>query len=107
MTNPLIEQKVKELAESLPIAVRWSHGALEDPYHSLIRQALLDVAQQVRLDTLQEVEKGECLELRPWKHAECQQGECEICDDCLQRQETNRRLKSILSHIASLKQQPL
>lgn len=57
MTNPLIEQKVKELAESLPIAVRWSHGALEDPYHSLIRQALLSLYNQGQVDGAVKVEE--------------------------------------------------
>ena len=82
MTNPLIEQKVKELAESLPIAVRWSHGALEDPYHSLIRQALLSLYNQGRLDALGQLES------------------------VLSGYEGNRAIirAGILSHIASLKE---
>lgn len=47
-----------------------------------LRQALLDVAQQVRLDTLEEVEK--------------KSEELETVD-----------VRDLLSHIASLKQQPL
>jgi len=82
--NPLIEQKVKELAESLPIAVRWSHGALEDPYHSLIRQAPLSLYNQGRVDALNNVIK-----------------DVDLTDAAVEH------ISEILSYIASIKQQPI
>lgn len=89
---PIIEKAVVEATGQ----IMKNQGAMqESTVVWVLRQALLDVAQQVRLDTLEEVEK----------HAEgmkIKSGVGSNCDD-----NYDLSLSKLLSHIASLKQQPL